>query len=65
MKIDKPQIIELLKERGQQAQADKAEQNLSDEGDTDQHGGLLAQHGLSAEDLIGKLGGGQGLGKLL
>lgn len=63
MQIDKSQIIEFLKERGDHGQADKAQQQLPDKVDTDQHAGLLAQHGISTEDLLSKFGGG--LGKLL
>jgi hypothetical protein len=58
MQLDKTQIIEFLKERGQQSEADNAEQDLPEQVDTDQHGGLLAQHGISVQDLMGKFGGG-------
>jgi hypothetical protein len=46
MKINKAQIIEFLKERGQHPKADEAEHNLPDQVDTEQHGGLLAEHGI-------------------
>lgn len=58
MQFDKSQIVEFLKERGQHDQAQQAEQQLPDQVDTNQHGGLLAQHGISVDDLIGKFGGG-------
>lgn len=64
MQLDKAQIVEVLKERGQHQQADQAEQSLPEQVDTDEHGGLLAQHGISVEELLSKFGGG-GLGKLL
>lgn len=64
MQIDKDQIIQFLQERGQNSEADQAQQNLPQQVDTDQHAGLLAQHGLPVEDLLGKFGGG-GLGNLL
>jgi len=64
VQLDKAQIIDLLKERGQHEQADQAQQNLPEQVDTDEHGGLLAQHGVSVEELLGKFGGGA-LGKLL
>lgn len=65
MELDKGKIIEFLKERGDHQQAEQAQQKLPDQVDTDQHGGLLAQHGINVEDLISKFGGGGGLGKLL
>ncbi len=64
MQLDKTQIVDFLKERGQHQQADQAQQNLPDQVDTEQHGGLLAQHGISVEELLGKFGGGA-LGNLL
>jgi hypothetical protein len=57
MQIDKSQIIEFLKERGHQDEAERAEQNLPDQVDTDEQGGLLAQHGISVRVLTDKLGG--------
>ncbi len=64
MQLDKAQIIEFLEDRGQHQQANQAQQNLPEQVDTDQHGGLLAQHGISVQDLLGNFGGGD-LGKLL
>lgn len=64
MQLDKDQIIEFLREQGRHDQADEAQQSLPDKVDTDQHGGLLAQHGIDVPELLSKLGGG-GLGKLL
>jgi hypothetical protein len=64
MNIDKNQIIQLLREQGH-PQADQAEQELPDQVDTDQHSGLLQKFGLSPQDLLGKLGGGGGLGNLI
>lgn len=64
MQIDKDQIVQFLQERGQNAEAGEAQQKLPQQVDTDQHAGLLAQHGVSVEDLLGKFGGGE-LGKLL
>jgi hypothetical protein len=60
MELDKAQIIEFLKQRGQHDQDEQAWQQLPDKVDTDQHGGLLAQHGVSAQELMDKLGGGIG-----
>lgn len=63
MQLDKAEVIEFLKQRGDHSQAEQAQEHLPDTVDTDQHGGLLAQHGISVEELTGKFGGG--LGKLL
>lgn len=64
MQLDKAQIIDFLTEQGQHQQAEKAQQNLPEKVDTDQQGGLLAQHGVSVQELLSKFGGA-GLGKLL
>jgi hypothetical protein len=58
MKIDKAQIIELLKSRGDQDKASQAESDLPDQVDTEQDSGLLAKFGIDPKDLLGKLGGG-------
>jgi hypothetical protein len=58
MQFDKEQILQLLRSRGQHDQADQAQQNLPDQVDTEQHGGLLAQHGVDVADLIQMFGGG-------
>jgi hypothetical protein len=63
MQIDKSQIIDLLRQRGDDAKADQAEQDLPGQVDTDQHSGLLSQLGIDPSDLLGGLGGGLG-GKL-
>jgi hypothetical protein len=61
MQLDKDMILDLLRERGQQDQANQAEQQLPDQVDTDQHAGLLQQVGLDPQDLVQKfLGGGAG-----
>lgn len=64
MQIDKAQILEYLRNAGDQGKADQAERELPDQVDTDQHAGLLEKLGINPADLIGKLGGG-GLGGLL
>lgn len=67
MNIDKNQIMQLLREQGH-PQADQAEQELPDQVDTEQHGGLLAKFGLNPQDLLSKFGGGGlggGLGNLV
>lgn len=57
MQIDKQQIIEFLKSRGDHDQAQQADSELPEQVDTDQHAGLLSKFGLSASDLPGGLGG--------
>ena len=64
MQLDKTMILELLRERGQQDQANQAEQQLPAQVDTDQHAGLLQQFGLDPQELIQKFTGGGGLPKL-
>jgi|GEM_PF-958013 len=68
VKIDKDQILQLLRSQGDDAKAEQADRELPGQVDTDQHGDLLSRFGLDAGDLLGKLGklgGGGGLGKLL
>ncbi len=57
MKIGKETILDLLRSRGDHDKAAQAEQELPDEVDDDQHGGLLAKFGVEPKDLLGKLGG--------
>ncbi len=57
MQLNKQQIIEFLKSRGDHDQAQQADNELPDQVDTDQHAGLLSKIGLSADDLPGGLGG--------
>ena len=66
MQIDKNQILELLRNQGDDAKAQQADQELPGTVDTDQHANILEKLGLSPMDLISKLGGGGGgLGGLL
>ena len=60
MQIPKDKILELLRERGQNDQAEQADKELPDQVDPDQHGGLLEKYGVDAKDLAGKLPGGVG-----
>lgn len=57
MKIGKDTILDLLRSRGNHDKAAQAEQELPDEVDDDQHGGLLTKFGVEPKDLLGKLGG--------
>jgi hypothetical protein len=49
-----------FRERGDDAKADKAQQELPDQVDTEKHSGLLADLGIDPSDLLGGLGGGLG-----
>ncbi|MGI9051410.1 MAG: hypothetical protein ACR2HQ_01955 [Ilumatobacteraceae bacterium] len=64
MNIDKSQILDLLRQRGDDKQVEQADRELPDEVDTDRDGGLLDKFGLNIGDLLKQFGGG-GLGKLL
>lgn len=61
MQIDKDMILNLLRERGQTDKAEQAEGELPDQVDTERDSGLLEKYGINPQDLIGKLGGGQGI----
>ena len=64
MKIDKDTVLNLLRARGDHDKAAQAEQELPDQVDDDQHGGLLNKFGVDPKDLMGKLGGlGKRFGK--
>ncbi|OAE00044.1 hypothetical protein [Arthrobacter sp. OY3WO11] len=60
MNIDKSQILELLRSRGDNDKAAQAEAELPDQVDTEQHSGLLSQLGINPAELLGKLPGGLG-----
>lgn len=62
MQIDKSQIIDMLKSQGDQDKAKQADSELPEQVDTDQHQSQLQKLGINPQDLIGKLGGGGGLG---
>ena len=63
MQLDKNMILDLLRDRGQQDQADQAAQQLPDQVDTEQDAGLLQQFGVDPQELIQKFTGGGGLPK--
>jgi hypothetical protein len=58
MEIDKSQIIELLKSRGEDAKAAQAEADLPDKVDPQVHASVLAEVGIDPQDLLGDLPGG-------
>ena len=61
MEIPKEQILELLRERGQQDDAARAEEQLPDQVDTDRDAGMLSKFGLDPSELTSMLGGLGGL----
>jgi hypothetical protein len=61
VQIDKSTILGLLRERGQQDQANQAEQELPDQVDTDQDAGLLQRFGVDPQELLQRFTGGEGL----
>jgi hypothetical protein len=68
MQFDKSQILDLLRQQGDNDKAEQADRELPDQVDTDQHAGILERLGLSPAELMSKLaggGGGGGLGGLL
>jgi hypothetical protein len=62
MNIDKSQIIELLRSKGDEAKAQQAENDLPDKVDTDEHKGILDSLGLDVGDLAKLVPGIGGLG---
>lgn len=60
MQIDKDQIITFLRERGDDAKATQAQEELPGKVDTEQDAGLLQKLGIDPSDLLGGLGGGLG-----
>jgi len=57
MQIDKQQVLDMLKSRGDSGTADKAAAELPDQVDTDQHAGLLSKLGVNPAELLGGAGG--------
>lgn len=57
MQIDKQQIVDHLKGKGDQDKADQAESELPQQVDTDKDQGLLSKFGINPQDLMGKFGG--------
>jgi len=58
MQFDKSTILDLLRQQGKNDQADRADRELPDQVDTDQHGGLLQRFGLDPNELLGRFTGG-------
>ncbi|HEV7956072.1 MAG TPA: hypothetical protein VGP10_02825 [Marisediminicola sp.] len=58
MQIDKSQIMDLLKSRGNDEKAEQAAQELPDTVDTERDSGLLGKFGIDVRELTSKLPGG-------
>ncbi len=56
MQIPKDKVLEMIRSRGDQGQADQAQAELPDQVDTDQDQGLLEKFGINPTDLVGGLG---------
>lgn len=61
MNIDKSQIIDMLKKRGDDDKATKAESELPDQVDTEKDKGKLDKLGIDPSDLMGGMGDKVGL----
>ena len=59
MQIDKDQILEILKSRGEHDKASQAQADLPAKVDPQQDQGLLDKLGIDPADLAGKLPGGK------
>jgi hypothetical protein len=53
VEIDKESVLKLIRERGDEEQANQAESELPDRIDTDRDAGLLQRFGVDPEDLTG------------
>lgn len=60
MQMDKQQIIDMLKNRGEHDKAEQAQADLPDQVDTDQHADKLSALGVDSKDLLGGSGSGSG-----
>ena len=57
MEIDRQEIVDQLRGRGEDDIADRAERDLPEEVDTEEHADLLHALGINPMDLIGGIGG--------
>ena len=55
MKFDKQHVIDMLREQGNHEQAKKAERELPDQVDHEEHGNILQQFGVDPQKLLSKL----------
>lgn len=64
MQTDKSQIVDLLRTRGDDAAAERADRELPDSVDIHEHSGVLGELGLDPMKLAGEFAGGGGLGNV-
>jgi hypothetical protein len=57
MKLDKNAILDMLRNRGDHERANRADQELPDEVDHEEHSGLLGKLGLDPKDVLRKVKG--------
>jgi hypothetical protein len=57
MEIDRQEIVDQLRGRGEDDMADRAERELPEVVDTDEHAELLHRLGINPADLLGGIGG--------
>jgi hypothetical protein len=60
MEIPKEQILDLLRQRGDNAKAEQAKGELPDKVDPERDSGILDRLGIDPQDLLGGLGGAAG-----
>lgn len=58
MKFDRSTIVNFLKEQGDHAKAEQANQELPEEVDHERDAGLLQRLGIDPQDLLRKFAGG-------
>ena len=64
MQIPKDKLLEMLRSRGEDDKASKADSELPDQVDTEKHSGTLDKLGIDPK-MIGKLGAAGGIGDKL
>jgi|tagenome__1003787_1003787.scaffolds.fasta_scaffold20984988_1 hypothetical protein len=60
MQLDKQTVLDMIQQHGNSEHVDKADRQLPDKVDTDEHGGMLEQFGLDTNKLKQHLPGGLG-----
>jgi DNA-binding protein H-NS len=55
MQVDKQEVINLLREKGQDQKVEQAQQQLPDKVDLEQHSDLLQKLGINPQELLSKL----------
>jgi hypothetical protein len=58
MEIPKDKVLDLLRQKGEDAKAGQAEQELPDQVDPERDSGLLSKFGLEPQELLSRFGGG-------